>query len=377
MSNGNRANIANIDRLNEFMDRDDLSAVVARSGKNFTYLSGVAYPGTLSRHQEFPDSDRGVIVIWPGAGEPVIVVNAIAAGVTQRDSWVKNLEVYEGYNESPYECLCRVLKKLGLDRTRVGLEKSYLSAEHWDLVQTRLPHLHMVDCTRMMDEVRWVKTDGEIALLKKGADLLDEVYLEVFPTIQAGDTEREIHSRLIYGCLRKGAGWAHGMLNTSTNTVPYCGEGDSIFQRGDVVTTDYVAYLQGYPGHQNRNAVLGEPTPEQASVYAAYREVYLNVIDRCRAGMKACDVYAYSIGQFAKHEWQEKSLLVGHGVGPWWHQQEPVLSPGNETLLEEGMVLAVEPHLDYWSIQDMIVVRNGAPELLSTKFDTTALFVIA
>jgi hypothetical protein len=48
--------IANLGRLYDFMDRYRLAALVARSGQNFTYLSGIAYPGTLARHLDLPDS---------------------------------------------------------------------------------------------------------------------------------------------------------------------------------------------------------------------------------------------------------------------------------------------------------------------------------
>src|SRR5689334_8991382 len=80
--------IANVARLHEYMDRHRLAVVVARSGQNFTYLSGLAYPGTLARHLDLPDSVRGVRLVWPRHGEPVIVLNPIAEGLTRRDSWV-------------------------------------------------------------------------------------------------------------------------------------------------------------------------------------------------------------------------------------------------------------------------------------------------
>ena len=375
MPNKKREILANVDRLHELMDRNKLAAVVARSGKNFTYLSGLVFPGTLARHLEFPDSDRGVMVIWPRTGEPLLVLNAIAAGLARRDSWVKNIQIYQGYTESPFEHLCKVLKDMGLGSERIGLEKTYISAQDWETVHDRLPNLEMVDCTEMMDQVRWIKTPAEIALLKTAADLLDDAYLEVFPTILPGVTEREVHSNLIFQCLKNGAGWAHGILNSSTNPIIYGGEGDTVFQEGDVVHTDYVAYLAGYPGHQNRNAIVGKASSEQREIYASYREVYQRVIERCRPGVTAGEVYEYSIGEFEKRGWKESSLLVGHGVGPWWHQQEPVLTRGNKVPLEEGMVIAVEPHLGHWSVQDMVVVRKDGPELLSDKFDTREPFI--
>jgi Xaa-Pro aminopeptidase len=376
MSEAQRQVVANVTRLHEHMDRHRLAAVVARSGQNFTYLSGLAYPGTLARHLDLPDSVRGVLLVWPRSGEPVIVLNKIAEGLTRRDSWVKRIEVYDAYTESPYHRLAQVLRSLGLGRERVGFEKNYVSAAHWEEVQRELPQLQLVDCAGMLDAVRWVKTEGEIRLLKKGADLLDDAYLEVFRGIKAGETERAVHSRIIGSCLRRGAGWVHGILNSSTNLIPYAGEGDTVFRKGDVIRTDYVAYLDGYPGHQSRNAILGAPSAAQERDYRITREIYGLTIDRCRPGVTAGDVYEFVVKEFAKHGWTYSTSLVGHGVGCWWHQQEPVLARGNTTVLEEGMVLALEPHKDFWHIQDMVVVRARGPELISDKFPTDQMFVI-
>jgi len=228
----------NVDRLHQFMDRERLAAVVARSGQNFTYLSGLAYPGTLARHVDIADSTRAVMLLWPRHGDPVIVLNAIAEKLTLRDSWVKRVSVYDAYNESPYARLCQVIKEAGLEGERIGFEKNYVSAEHWDEMRRGLPRAEMVDCNRMMDAVRWVKTPAELALLRKGADLLDDAYAEVFPTIKHGETERAVHSRLIGSCLRRGANWAHGILNSHRNTIPYAGESDELeMSRGQLELT--------------------------------------------------------------------------------------------------------------------------------------------
>lgn len=376
MPESKREIIANVARLHQSMDRRRLAAVVARSGMNFTYLSGLAYPGTLARHLDLPDSVRGVFLVWPRDGAPVIILNKIAEGLTRRDSWVERVEVYDAYSESPYRRLAQVLKSLGLEAERVGFEKNYVSAAHWEEVQRELPQLAMVDCAAMMDAVRWVKTDGEIRLLKKGADLLDDAYLEVLRGIQPGETERAVHSRLIGSCLRRGANWAHGILNSSRNLIPYAGESDNTFEKGDVIRTDYVAYVDGYPGHQSRNAVLGEPTAEQARDYRITREIYGMTIDRCRPGALAGDVYEFVVKEFARHGWAYTSSLAGHGVGPWWHQQEPVIARGSTIALEEGMVLALEPARDFYHIQDMVVVRAGGPQLISDKLATDRMLVI-
>ena len=368
--------LANVQRLEALMDEARLDAVVARSGNNFTYLTGVVYPGTLARHVDLTDSPRGVFVVYPRYGTPVIVTNAIAAGLAQRDSWIERVEVYDGYTEPPEDRLCKVLRDLGLADSRVGFEHDYLSASVWVSIGTILPSLEMIDCTALMDRVRWIKTPGEIERLRRGADLLDEAYLEVFATIQDSESERAVHSRLIASCVRRGAGWAHGILNAESNTIPYAGESSHPFRRGEAIRTDYVAYLDGYPGHQSRCAVMGAPSAEQLQEYRTIRDLYRAACDRCRPGVTAGEVYAFVVESFADAGIEYSSMLAGHSVGAWWHQQAPIIAKGEPTPLEAGMVIAMEPHVNHWHIQDMLLIRDDGPELLSTRFSTDAPFVV-
>src|SRR4026208_637039 len=90
-----RESIANLARLNALMDEAKLDALVLRSGQNFTYLSGVVYPGTLQRHMGLTDSTRPVVLVWPRNGKPVIVTNKTAAGLVERDGWIDDFVLYE------------------------------------------------------------------------------------------------------------------------------------------------------------------------------------------------------------------------------------------------------------------------------------------
>jgi Xaa-Pro aminopeptidase len=159
--------IANIPRLNQYMDANGLEAIAIRSGVNFTYLTGMALPGTLARHLDLANTVRGFMLLWPRKGEPVIVLDSFAEKVALRDSWVQRIAVYHAYVESLYKRVANVLEDLGLHRSRVGFEKDGLSAAHWEEIQSALPRLQMVDCSRMMDEVRWIKTRGELIFRRR------------------------------------------------------------------------------------------------------------------------------------------------------------------------------------------------------------------
>lgn len=368
--------IANIERLHRHMDAAGLSAVVVRGGQNVTYLSGVSFHGTLSRHLDLAASRRGVVVVWPRHSPPVFVLEATASGPAARDSWIEKFEVFSGYAEPLFDRVASVLADLGLAKSPVGFDKNFIGAGFWEDVANRLPNMTMRDCSDLMDEVRVIKTDAEIDLFRIGARLLDDAFAEVLPTVRAGELEREVHGRMIGSCLARGAEFVHGILNSHRNPVIYCGESDFPFARGDIVRTDYLAYVNGYPGHQSRNAVIGRPSAQQASDYARYHEIYLATADRLRPGAVVGELYDFVVERFSKIGWTYEAGLVGHSVGPWWHQQEPIFCRGGREVLEPGMVVALEPFLAHWHCQDLFLITDREAELLSPSFDTRELFVI-
>ena len=377
MTAAKRPMLVNVERLHRFMDEAGCAAVVARSGKNFTYLAGIAYPGTLGRHLDFPDTPRDVFCIWPRDGAPIIVTHHAGRPVTERDSWVERIEVIEDYVESGIEGAAKVLRSLGLDGEKIGFEKTYVSAARWTEIERELPRAELFDCTALMDAVRRVKTPGEVELLRKAADIQDEAYLEVFSELREGDTEREIHARMVAACISRGCGFVHGILNSSSNPDMYSGEGDHPFRRGDIIRTDYVSYLDGYPGHQSRLFSLGPPSVETRERYRVYRDIYRALADYCRPGRKANEVWRFAHEKLIAAGFPHApGTMVGHSVGPWFHQQDPVLLRVEECPLEEDMVIALEPYSGYWHLQDMFLIGAEGNELLSAKFDTSELFVI-
>ena len=51
------------------------------------------------------------------------------------------------------------------------------------------------------------------------------------------------------------------------------------------------------------------------------------------AGVTVGEIYDLVVQRFAQIGWQYTAGLVGHSVGPWWHQQEPIFSRGSRAPL--------------------------------------------
>jgi Xaa-Pro dipeptidase len=354
----------------------ELDALILRSGRNVAYLSGMTFPGTLGRLQDFTYAPRATIVVWPASGEPVLVASAIAAGLARERSWIEDMRIYREYLESPFAAAADLIVDRNLASRRIGIERRDLGADHWAELQTLLPNAELVDCTDMLERVRNVKTPGELERLRIAAEIQDEAHLKVVSRARAGETERVLHARMVGRMIESGAESAHGMLQASTTPMTYGGEGDAPIQPGVMVRTDYVCYYQGYAANLSRMAVMGPATTSQTERYSDLLDVHQRTIDvMLRPGISAQAVYDYGRDRLVEKRSTVVAGLIGHSLGVWWHQEEPMLIPGETRTLQPGMVVCLEPILDgYWHLQDEILITESDPEILSTTFDTSRLY---
>ena len=113
---------------------------------------------------------------------------------------------------------------------------------------------------------------------------------------------------------------AHGILNSGHNTVGYGGESDLAFEAGDIIRNHYVAYLNGYPGHQSRTICVGPPSDEQPRIYRT-------TIDQYVPGAPAADFYHFANERFsepasrAPTPWLATASVLGGTIrNPTWHR---------------------------------------------------------
>jgi Xaa-Pro aminopeptidase len=366
-------------RLADVYDELALDAIVVRSGQNVAYLSGLRFPGTLGRLQDFTHNPRGAIVVQFSDGEATLVVSGIAAGVARQRSWLEDMREFTEYVDDPYVLAARALGDRGVAGGRIGVERRLMTLVQWETLTAALPDAELVDCTGALQRLRNVKTPAEVAILKRGADLQDEAYLEVLRGARDGVTERELHARMLRALIERGAESAHGILQSSRNPITvYGGESDVTVERGDLVRTDYVSYLDGYAANLSRMAVMGPPSPEQEERYALLLDIHREIIDRVlKPGVRACDVHDHYRSRCEAAGAAPVNSLVGHSTGVWWHQEEPMLVPNEPQPLEAGMVICLEPVLHgFWHIQDEVLITDHGSELLSDLFDTDTMLIM-
>ena len=123
-------------------------------------------------------------------------------------------------------------------------------------------------------------------------------------------------------------------------------------------------------------AVMDGATASQQDLYAVLLEIHRDTVSlMLKSGTRSCDVYDFVRERCVAAGFPAVASLVGHSIGVWWHQEEPMLVPGESRTLEAGMVICLEPILNgYWHLQDELLITEEGCVLLSDLFNTDTLF---
>ncbi|KAA9036135.1 aminopeptidase P family protein [Ginsengibacter hankyongi] len=115
-------------------------------------------------------------------------------------------------------------------------------------------------------------------------------------------------------------------------------------QNGELVIMEIGICVNGYWADITRTAKIGDVSKSQHEIYDLVYEAQKSGISMMKPGVKMRTIdsivrekiEAAGFGRFFKH-------ALGHHVGFRYHDFGPLLSPGSDSLLEEGMLLTVEP----------------------------------
>jgi methionyl aminopeptidase len=123
-------------------------------------------------------------------------------------------------------------------------------------------------------------------------------------------------------------------------------------QQGDIVSIDYGAKLAGYCADAAMTVAVGKVSRHRQRLIEVTREVLETAINMAAAGVKWSQIAARMQGCAESAGFSVVRDFVGHGIGRLMHEEPMVpnfVSPellANDIILQEGMVLAVEPMIN-------------------------------
>jgi Xaa-Pro aminopeptidase len=225
----------------------------------------------------------------------------------------------------------------------------------------------------LVSALRMVKDGGEIAQLQKAAHLGCRLFEEILPRMEPGITEIAVAAQLEF--LARGLG-AEGMsfetivASGLRSALPHGRASQAKLPRRGFVTLDFGVILNGYCSDMTRTVHLGRAGRAERAAYDAVLEAQEAAVQAVEPGATcgAVDEAARRILRKAGlAKWFTHS--TGHGVGLEIHEQ-PRVAAGQETRLEPGMVVTIEPGVYMPGrfgirIEDMVAVTGRGARVLT------------
>ncbi len=223
-----------------------------------------------------------------------------------------------------------------------------------------------------------IKNAEQIALIKRAVKIIDDCYEAVLKEVKGGMSEIEIANFIEKFVI------THGGEGLSFDTIVAFGAGgaephhvptDKKLEKGMLVTIDMGAVYGGYCSDFTRTFAYGEISDKQREIYDIVYEAQKRGVEATKAGISCHDLDAVCRDYITEKGYGDKFIhTTGHGVGRLIHE-DPRVGKGTGTLLENGMVVTIEPGIYLEGemgvrIEDTLVVGEGKLSALDTKLIT-------
>jgi len=228
--------------------------------------------------------------------------------------------------------------------------------------------------SKLVAEMRKVKSDLEIELIRASARLAVKGMQRAAELIEEGRTELEIAAEAEY-VMRKngseGVPFATIVASGKNSSLPHATASKKRLRRGELIIVDLGAVYKGYASDMTRTFAI-KPTPKQLKLIEIVKQSQNAALQMVREGARAAEIDKTARGVIGESGLESFYLHnTGHGVGLDIHEP-PYLSPKSKDLLREGMVITVEPGVYVPRVggarwEDLIVVKSEG-YLTLTKF---------
>ena len=221
---------------------------------------------------------------------------------------------------------------------------------------------------------RMVKSDEEIALIKKAVEISDVAFSEALKIIKEGVSEKEVSSYMEYIQRKLGAddrSFTTIFASGYRSAMPHGVASDKKIQKEEFITMDFGAYYEGYVSDITRTVYYGNNITDR------HKEIYNTVLEAQLLGIETIKegVMSDEVDKVVRNFFNEKGYGkyfghgLGHGIGAEIHEL-PYLSSASQIELKENMVVTSEPGLyfDGWGgvrIEDDVVVKKDGREVLN------------
>lgn len=373
-----------IKRFQESLNTAGIQAALIVQNADLFYFSGTCQDAHL---------------FIPAQGEPLLMVRKSFERALEESALDKIIYVQS------YKDICKNITGFLNNKGRLGLELDVLPANQFFRYKEMLAPLELTDASKIIREIRMIKSPYEIARMKECISVTSEMYNEIPNLIKEGMTEIELTSRLEPLMRVKGNQGNPRMRAFNQEAPPHVlsgrnsaypsffdgptggaglnpafpqGPGFKTIGRNEPILVDFSAVINGYVVDHTRIFSIGPLPGKLVEAHNTALEIKRSFIKEMKPGVDGKGIYdlAVSIAEkagFAGNFMGPGVSFVGHGLGLELDEL-PVIAKNYHVTLQAGMVLALEPKFVFpgegtVGVEDTFVLTENGLEQLNMLDD--------
>lgn len=323
------------EKARDLMQKQGIDCLYLLAGRNQLYFSGYSafgagWPTWLSPY------------LLPLEGEPVRVTTPMFEDIINTVSGKvlgKKLYLYtDGDEAMARKQLKQALKDLKVDKGTIGVEEEMRHTDY-ELLREVTPDVKIKNVSEeVLDPIRMIKDDLEIAYMRKSAQISDRFLETAAEVIREGKTYYEVWLELAKCQVEAGADSARLSGRSAFRNV----------QKGDAMHFEPVPRVNGYGVEVARTFFVGEATREERIIWKANMKCYKTVEALVRPGVKMHELdlaCRKCIREGVKEVIPNYTMgwKVGHGMGLTGGHEKPYVQENNMTKAAPRMVFVIDP----------------------------------
>ncbi len=341
-----------INRVLQVLKQTDVDAIIMRGMDNIFYLTG------------FRGSEGSLLVT---RGDVALLTDF--RYLTHAAEVTRGIAIFETRGrENPLATLCERygIRKMGFD----SYNTTYQTYQGW---RETAPNVEFVAIGTEIEAIRKQKEPDEILTIRRAIQLATDAFTRILAKIAPGTTERQIAAELDYtmkGLGADGPSFETIVASGPRAALPHARPTDKALQKGETVIIDFGCQVDGYSTDETCTIAVGEVGEKMLDIFHTVDEARKAGIKAVRAGLPVAELDTIVRGTVEEHGYGEFFRHgTGHGVGIAVHEA-PAITVKAEGLLEENMVITVEPGVYVPNVggirmEDMVLVTHNGGEVLT------------
>jgi len=354
-------------KLDRLMDEAGLSLLVANTRHNVRYLCGGYY---YHFHANSTRMGRSQYLCFVGIPRKRLEDSFYVARAEERDQmkseglWVPIVVEAVRGTVTAAAGVMKMIRRLGLSRSRIGVEAPFIPADAFLALQREFPEAEFLDATSVFDELRAVKNEEELSILRSVYTGVAESIQAAFHDSHPGETTLSIAKRVELEMALRSISFLFSLVCAGPGFLR--APSSEKWEIGQVLHIDAGGNQRDYIADICRMGCLGEPSSLATELHQACIEVQDRVRSIVRPGTMCRDILAAGQSALERYRFSSCGRFVVHSIGMVPYEQ-PTFSLESKRALEKRMVLSLETdflhsQVGHVKIEDAVAVTDTGCE---------------